>query len=114
MENISRQAERKYIDAEEFKAYMWKGYKTVDPELTDAFWLYTTKRLTENLCRDIDEFPAADVRPVVRSCWEEVPDGGYVCHECRSRPLLDGSEGDALSHFCPNCGADMRKDEHNG
>jgi len=63
----------------------------------------------------LKHLPAADVKPVVRSYWEKEPDGGYVCHECRQCPLLDGSEADALSDFCPSCGAEMRKEqEHNG
>ncbi len=104
MEHISREPKRKYIDAEEFKAYKWKRYKTVEPELTDPFWLYITKQLTENLCRDIDEFPAADVRPVVHGHWEDRGSLSARCSECGCKSLRE-------SDYCPDCGADMREDK---
>lgn len=59
----------------------------------------------------LETLPAADVKPVVRSHWEKSADGGYVCYECRRRPLLDGREEDALSDYCPHCGADMREED---
>lgn len=64
-------------------------------------------QITEIIMRAIPT--VQDVKPVVRSYWEKTPDGGYVCHECRNRPLLDGSEGDALSDYCPSCGARMEE-----
>jgi hypothetical protein len=58
----------------------------------------------------INRIPAADVKPAVHSYWEKDPDGGCVCHKCRERPLLDGSEEPVLSDFCPSCGAEMKED----
>lgn len=59
---------------------------------------------------DIDEVPAADVRPVVRGRWEWMgpcrDNGGRLwatCSACGERQRL----GDYTS-FCPHCGADMR------
>ena len=60
-------------------------------------------------CRHIDPtevqlLPAADVRPVVRGQWIICSDGYYpYCSNCKQEP-----KGRVMSHFCPNCGADMR------
>lgn len=58
---------------------------------------------------DIDEVPAADVRPVVRGRWSEKPyllGTTNVCSVC--------GENYGMPHgkynFCPNCGADMREE----
>lgn len=69
---------------------------------------------------DIENFPAADVRPVVRGEWEECDlvepcvhgfgtirhyKAGLKCTNCAnvfSKKLL------WEDNFCPNCGADMR------
>ena len=57
----------------------------------------------------INAIPAADVRPVVRGKWRlivyEIVGHDYQCSEC-------GWNNDMASHFCPNCGADMRETEH--
>lgn len=57
---------------------------------------------------DIDlvkSIPAADVRPVVRGKWSRIdyePHGhDYKCSAC-------GWKNDMPTHYCPNCGADMR------
>lgn len=51
----------------------------------------------------IRDWPAADVRPVVRGKWEQVDDYRYPwgCTNCRK--TFSGQY-----NFCPNCGADMR------
>lgn len=69
-----------------------------------------TDAIKENLIFMVLHTPAAEVKPVVYSYWEKDPDGGCVCHKCRERPLLDGSEEPVLSDFCPNCGAEMREE----
>lgn len=46
------------------------------------------------------------VRPVVRGMWIDHQIGNWVyakCSEC-------GTVHDVKSHFCPHCGADMRKE----
>lgn len=57
--------------------------------------------------------PAADVRPVVLGKWIPVTNGrgGFECSLCHeyAPSFRDGVEN--LSNFCPNCGADMRKQE---
>jgi len=57
--------------------------------------------------KKIKEIPAADVRPVVKSIWKRIdykPYGhDYECSSCKWK-------NDMATHFCPNCGADMRED----
>ena len=57
------------------------------------------------LVSEIAAIPAADVRPVVRGRWSRIdyePHGhDYKCSAC-------GWKNDMPTHFCPNCGADMR------
>ena len=67
----------------------------------------------------IDDFPAADVRPVKRGRWKRVVDFtgveafgiketmvvGWGCNVCGYE--VDVSE--ESFNFCPNCGADMRE-----
>lgn len=61
-------------------------------------------------CR-VDDFimalPPADVRPVVRGRWIDYDDdyGALCCSVCEK----DAPE-DTQWNFCPNCGADMRKE----
>ena len=53
---------------------------------------------------DLDDFPAADVRPVQRGKWEYNPgDNIPYCSECMMPQ-------DSECNFCPNCGADMREE----
>ena len=35
----------------------------------------------------------------------------YHCSVCEENNLLHTDEANALSDYCPNCGADMRKEE---
>ncbi len=47
--------------------------------------------------------------------WIDQDDGAYYpveCSECRKIPLFDVDGDYMLSNFCPNCGADMRGEEH--
>lgn len=55
---------------------------------------------------DIRAIPAADVKPVVKGEWSRVIAPmfeKYWCSECKG---VTGKR----SNFCPNCGADMRKE----
>ena len=49
--------------------------------------------------------------------WKEMPakygDSAY-CSECKEYALLDGSETDCLSDYCPHCGAIMDLQEQKG
>ncbi len=52
----------------------------------------------------IDEQPTVEERK--KGCWLIDSDGYYpYCSECRTEP----SSGH-MTDFCPNCGADMRKE----
>lgn len=60
--------------------------------------------------------PAANVQPVVQGEWipvglDDADEGMFKCSECGSEhffpEILLGIHAD---NFCPNCGADMRKE----
>lgn len=60
----------------------------------------------------VQNIPAADVRPVVRGRWREVPAGAqYGCcvryFECSA---CNRTQSYGEPDFCPWCGADMRED----
>ena len=51
----------------------------------------------------VEDFPAADVQPVVRGKWEYNPgDNIPYCSECMMPQ-------DSECNFCPNCGAMMEE-----
>ena len=70
----------------------------------------------------VENFPPADVRPVVRGRWEVSDDScWHICSECGAE--IDASVGllcyvgdyEVRQHnFCPNCGADMRGGDADG
>lgn len=82
------------------------------------------KENVENACiksfpakNPILEIPAADVRPVVRGHWEDMPDHDYTwkrCSVCGTENAyayildLEIYEYVQQDDFCPKCGADMR------
>ncbi len=85
-----------YIDREEFLEHMKK----------------TSRYFTVKF--DIEEFPVADVAPVVHGRWDDIPnaymsvvskDGAYhgnattcsICHEVNPNAYK--------TNYCPNCGA---------
>lgn len=62
------------------------------------------------------DLPAADVRENVRGEWELVNklpdrDGKWVrCSVCRRSEHFEYNNAKLTWKFCPNCGADMRKE----
>ena len=65
-------------------------------------------RLVEEVDAVLDEYPAADVRPVVRGKWVKptrVPDS--MLDECS---VCGFDTGAYTFNFYPNCGADMREE----
>lgn len=59
---------------------------------------------------DVEDFPAADVRPVVRGKWEYISFMTVKCSNCQEifHEL-------AWDNFCPNCGAmigNLSEEEH--
>lgn len=69
----------------------------------------------------LDAIPTADVRPNVRGEWEQVVSGCAIfmrCNQCKNAISENDffeicrkvNYGSKLLDFCPNCGADMRKE----
>ena len=54
-----------------------------------------------------EEFPAADVEPVVRGEWVKKPLGIYYCSVCDEFVGSRGDEEYCEYDFCPHCGAVM-------
>ena len=58
----------------------------------------------------VENFPSADVRPVVRGRWKDKHLGPWgmvyaTCSACKKRVALEQMH----RNFCTNCGADMRE-----
>jgi len=60
----------------------------------------------------LQDFPAADVRPVVKALWTYTNMSRLVCSNC-GNPVAFALKDDGWHHgdYCPNCGADMRGGE---
>lgn len=59
---------------------------------------------------ELSDIPAADVRPVVYGEW----DSNDCCTNCGEEADYNWERGiHFYSDFCPNCGADMRKENNN-
>ena len=58
---------------------------------------------------EIKYLPPADVKPVVKAKWIPVSEVGhcYPFYKCSHCSKTNGYE----TKFCPNCGADMRKED---
>jgi hypothetical protein len=77
----------------------------------------------ESLLATIDNVPAADVRPVVRGKWiddkgnlvpwdelnKNCPSDSASCSVC-GEWLTASDEYPVIGNYCPNCGADMRRE----
>ena len=59
----------------------------------------------EQILGDIEDFPPADVRPVVRSHWKKNDNGTYSCERCHS---WIPEEQRYYANWCLYCAADMR------
>lgn len=61
---------------------------------------------------DLEDFPAADVRPVVQGKWTDKRtiehDGEWYCTACgKEITIYMGADREDRYAYCPNCGADM-------
>lgn len=76
------------------------------------------RKSLDTVLQTINEQPTVDAVAVVHGEWLEfdidyggIPTVGYQCSEC-------GQSNGFIADFCPNCGADMRKEggvnENNG
>jgi lipopolysaccharide biosynthesis regulator YciM len=63
-------------------------------------------RAIRRAAKIVTDFPAADVRPVVKATWKRIdykPLGhDYKCSSC-------GWKNDMETHYCPDCGALMEE-----
>lgn len=76
----------------------------------DLIKIFNTKGLFgQGIYQAIEEISTADVKPIVDGEWEYTGDmfneGNLVCSKCGHK--IDVAD---KSNFCPNCGADMRKE----
>ena len=60
----------------------------------------------QQILGDVEDFPAADVRPVVRGRWIEDDGWKRWCSICG---LTCSKEYTSVINYCPRCGADMRE-----
>lgn len=109
----------KYIKAETVLKFI-NGCLEHEDKITD-----TEKAVLTGVKTCIERISAADVKPVVHGTWvrDNIYHGddtsGFVdpawhCSNCgQSAPLIQGMLYD-LATFCPNCGADMRKEKKYG
>ena len=59
--------------------------------------------------RCVDDTPTEDVKPIVYGNWVPIDDEPHEDFECdRCGYIICGEE--FATNFCPNCGADMRKE----
>ena len=77
--------------------------------------LYRADAITMQGVRIINQFPAADVKPVVLGWWEivneDVRGEDIRCSVCGRNPHWTLTQMEIAPDFCPNCGADMREAE---
>lgn len=68
-----------------------------------------------NVKFDIENFPAADVAPVVHGRWIGAPlcgNDNCRCSECGSWHNIHANlRGEIIQKYCPNCGAKMDLEE---
>lgn len=89
-----------YIDREATK----RAFQNFDAGRKEGSTLLTPDEFAEYL----DEFPAADVVPVVHGKWIESANfdtGFWVCSKCRF--VSEAIAAHKLYGYCPNCGAKM-------
>ena len=92
MELISREAVEKLID------------KYIEKHDTRKKPLFTA------FSYDIDMLPTIEFKQKGKWIKNEY-DWYYHCSVCKENNLLHTDEANALSNYCPNCGADMRGEE---
>ena len=101
------------IDADAFKEYIRGACKEMSHVYKDGGkW---AKQITEDFCMDIDEQPTIEERKTGK--W--LPDNThpyaimFTCSECKESvcsPVTSSFK--PIWKYCPNCGADMRGEEH--
>lgn len=64
----------------------------------------------EEIMRDIDDIPSADVQPVKHGRWIEVTPKHSRCSVCDTTCLIAVYPISKGANYCPNCGARMDGD----
>ena len=83
----------KYIDADAFERKVMFGD---EEDLQDVIY-------------SLRDYPAADVKPVVRGEWIEAPDKtSVICSHCKADWNVFDNDTYRFN-FCPNCGARMEE-----
>ena len=91
---------KRYIDAEKLKEYFFRPYSNEES--------YSNIDI-RNI---INEQPSADVRENVHGNWVGIDDEPCETFECdKCGFVLDDWIQGALYNFCPNCNADMRRQD---
>jgi rubrerythrin len=111
---------KEYIEKEAFVAEMKKRQEAAKAWLKKAKDQETRVRADAVSCFiqevkwTLEKITPADVKPVVRGEWVEGEYVGEVGYEikwhCSSCGFAVLSEEYPAWHYCPNCGADMRKE----
>lgn len=104
-----------YIDREEAMFCLSKWLEKASNINNRGSYNFGEIAAYQTAIEEINSFPAADVRPVVRGEWEPLDAiMGLVCPNCgfwyRPNAARSYYVSDRDFSFCPYCGADMRKD----
>ena len=99
------------IDADELRAIHSMGEDCIDCHQNVRHCQYDRNYTKMDFCGWIDDAPTVDAVPVRRGRWRHY-EGMLTCSECGMEFYDDIMEycGDHVPKFCPDCGADMRKD----
>ena len=103
----------RYIDADAFGREMYhEAFETdTDMQRWDSGCWIRYKLFEEILKKQ----PTADVRENVNGEWVNNIHDLPICNKCGYMTPYDRAIDDyEYGNFCPNCGADMRKGDHNG
>lgn len=105
-------AEKEYIEREALS----QAILDLPPKMDEQGYGWLGRR---GVWQMVNDFPAADVRPVVKSKWADNHVSFYRgCPECGAFVranldevfLRDFPSAVGKLNFCPNCGADMREE----
>lgn len=99
------------IDVDKFKADCGMADDCEDCKQNASLCQYDIIYSKMDFCGWLDDAPTVDAVPVRKGQWRHY-EGVLTCSECGTEYYDDIIEwcGDHVPKFCPDCGADMRKD----